>query len=94
MTNNNEITAVMFRKERDGGILAVFPYESWRHNRQITCYAHVGQHHSCIWEYVKNDTLPATQEEYKTLYQELVSLGYNLRVITTKYPSFSRMYKL
>ena len=37
MTNNNEITAVMFRKERDGGILAVFPYESWRHNRQITC---------------------------------------------------------
>ena len=43
----NEITEVMFRKEKDGSIYAVFPYISWLRNYEIMGYAHIGQHHSC-----------------------------------------------
>ena len=77
----NEITEVMFRKEKDGSIYAVFPYISWLRNYEIMGYAHIGQHHTCRWEYVVYCTKPAKPEEYKDLYNELVSIGYQLRVI-------------
>ena len=92
MNNNNDITAVMFRKERNGGILAVFPYDSWKHNYNVLCYAHLGQHAACRWEYVICNTKPAKPEEYKSLYDELVSIGYQLRVI--KRACHDKMYQL
>lgn len=92
MSNSNEITAVMFRKERNGDILAVFPYESWKCNYDVLCYAHLGQHAACRWEYVTSNTKPAKPEEYKSLYDELVSIGYQLRII--KRACHDKMYQL
>ena len=89
--NGNELTYVCFRKEEDGEILAVFPYLSYR-NYTIDCYAHWGQHHTCTWPYVLERTKKATPEEYKDLYNELVSIGYQLRVLHR--PMHRKMYQL
>ena len=90
-TNTNEITEVCFRKEKDGEILAVFPYISYR-NYKILCYAHMGQHSECTWPYVLEQTKKAKPEEYKDLYNELVSIGYQLRILQK--PMHRKMYQL
>ena len=92
MVTDTEKTAVMFRKEHDGQILAVFPYLSWSHNYEVTCYAHLGQHSGCVWEYVIQDTKPAMPTEFKALYDELTSIGYNLRVLLKA--NHNKMYQL
>ena len=79
------VTEVIFRKERSGKykgeITAVFPYildnyTDWT----MMCYVHVGQHSGgCLAWYL--DTVPASPEEYKELYDELTQIGYNLKVI-------------
>ncbi len=91
MRNNNELTEVCFRKEKDGETLAVFPYLSYR-NYTITCYAHIGQHHTCTWPYVQECTKKAKPEEYQNLYKELVSIGYQLRILQK--PMHRKMYQL
>ena len=91
MNTNNQITPVIFRKEKDGEILAVFPYLSYR-NYTIDCYAHLGQHHTCTWPYVRDCTKKAIPEEYKHLYNELVSIGYQLRILHK--PIHRKMYQL
>jgi hypothetical protein len=72
------ITQVQFRKYK-GEILAVFPYEI-SSNYSVTCYAHVGQHCSCIWN-INQFSKSAKPEEYKYLLNELKSLGYELAII-------------
>lgn len=91
MNTNNQITPVIFRKEKDGEILAVFPYLSYR-NYTIDCYAHLGQHQTCTWPYVQYRTKKANPEEYKHLYNELVSIGYQLRILHK--PMHRKMYQL
>ena len=71
-------TDVIFRKEADGAILAVFPYEI--HNGGLVmCYALLGQHSGCDYYYVLQKTKPT--DDYKDLYDELISIGYDLNVI-------------
>lgn len=79
-------TPVMFRMDKHGAhkeVTAVFPYEESTLGKPEyrTCYAHVGQHGACSWEWVLQKTRPATVEEYTPLKQELESIGYELRVI-------------
>lgn len=81
MEKDTEKTPVIFRKYRDGSIIALFPtlpgtLESW------TClsYEHVGQHRSAYYDGVIIDTKPAKPEEYKDLFRELKNIGYNLKV--------------
>ena len=70
----------IFRKESDGGILAVFL--DFVHGSRLDCYAHVGQHGTCSIDYVIKDTTPATPEERDPLYKELRLIGYdNLDVL-------------
>ena len=88
----NEITEVMFRKEKGGNIYAVFPYLSWQRNYEVMGYAHMGQHQSCQWDYVIEKTKPAKPKEYANLYRELSSIGYRLKVI--KRAQHKRMYQL
>lgn len=92
MVTDTEKTAVMFRKEYDGEILAVFPYLSYMCSYQITGYAHIGQHCHFPWEYVEKDTTPAMPEEFKSLYDELTSIGHNLKVLLK--PNYHKMYRL
>lgn len=71
---------VIFRKEKGGSIFAFFPYEIADYNKNMTCYAHIGQHSAMNPDYILS-TKPATPEEYKDLFQELVSIGYDLKII-------------
>jgi len=71
-------TEVMFRVE-EGGVLAVFPYDIEDMQGNCGCYAHVGQHSACSYEYVLKNTKPA--QHYEDLKNELESIGYNLEVI-------------
>ena len=82
-------TDVIFRKE-NGITLAVFPYEI--HNKYSTpCYAHVGQHSGCDYDYILKYTKPT--DDYKDLYDELISIGYDLNVIKRRnYDKYLKSY--
>lgn len=64
-------------------ITAVFPEVQWDNWPSLMCYQHIGQHGGCTAEWVRNETRPATKEEYEPLLRELTELvGYNdLKVI-------------
>ena len=71
------MTTVIFRTEKDGQTLAVFPYEINDHKGNVTCYAHLGQHSGMDLAYMKQTT-PC--QDFAQLKSELESLGYNLLV--------------
>jgi hypothetical protein len=75
------IVKVQFRKFK-GEIIAVFPYII-ETSTNIMCYAHIGQHSSCIWS-IDSFSKPAKPEEYKDLLSELQSIGYNVQVINRR----------
>lgn len=79
------ITKVVFRvdttKYHRGTVYALFPHISATWQGHCESYQHVGQHspadyHGCI-----KTSRPAKESEYKPLFDELTSIGYNLRVI-------------
>ena len=75
-------TDVIFRKWKDDGqIIAIFPHEEWNlEGTECASYMHIGQHSGCEYKFVLMQTVPATSEEYKELYDELTGRGYNLQV--------------
>ena len=79
MTQDTEQTRVIFRKFKDGDILALFPYLS-EGGAAVESYMHVGQHSSADYNGCIRRTKPATPEEYKDLAAELESIGYNLLI--------------
>jgi hypothetical protein len=74
-------TDVIFRKEKENSILAIFPYILWNLSGDVACYAHIGQHGSADYNYCIQKSKLAKPEEYKDLFTELESLGYNLNII-------------
>lgn len=60
---------VIFRKERDGDVTAVFPTTVAGYNL-MQCYAHVGQHSGCSFDWYRS-TKPAKPKEYADLLAEL-----------------------
>ena len=71
------MTKVIFRKFRDGEIIALFPQEpadciGWL----CMSYMHTGQH-AAATPYLMYDTKPAMPWEYADLYNELKSIGYD-----------------
>lgn len=75
-----EQTKVVFRKYKDGSILALFPSTGYG-LCLIESYMHIGQHGGADYNGCILDTKPATPAEYQELKTELESLGYNLKVI-------------
>lgn len=73
-------TVVIFRKYRDGQILALFPYDIETDEGHVNSYMRIGQHGAASLECVK-DTKPAKENEYNGLCHELTSIGYDLKVI-------------
>lgn len=69
-------TRVIFRKDSHE-VTAVFPDETDR--GLFGCYAHIGQHGSCSYEWYRT-TKPATESEYAALKRELESAPYNYRL--------------
>lgn len=81
---------VIFRKFKDGEILALFPYMN-EGNYKINSYMHVGQHGCADYNTCMQITSPANETEYEDLKQELTNIGYNLDI---KNKAFRRlMYK-
>jgi len=82
MKKDNYITEVVFRKFKDGTIIALFPYEfSDRNGYFCISYMHLGQHSSTDYTHVISKTKSVKEDEYNSLLRELESIGYNLIVI-------------
>jgi dimeric dUTPase (all-alpha-NTP-PPase superfamily) len=74
------MTRVIFRKFKEGDIIALFPDNACTQNIcDCESYMHIGQHGAASVSIV-NWTKPASKEEYQTLYQELISIGYDLEL--------------
>lgn len=78
MTNHDR-TIVIFRKFRDGDVIAIFPEipATNTKNNQYHSYMHVGQHGACDLGIIRT-TLPASPTDYAALQQELTARGYDL----------------
>ena len=68
---------VIFRKYRDGSILALFPEIEFCPG-YCSSYMHIGQHSAARYEHCIESTKPAKEEEYKPLLEEILSIGYDL----------------
>lgn len=79
----------IFRKFKDGSIIALFPYDFY--NRfdvdSITSYMHVGQHGEADYSHILTITKLATEEEYKDLLLELEDIGYEIEPIEKRHLS-------
>ena len=79
-----ETTKVIFRKYKDGEVIALMPEEKWS-DGCVTSYLHIGQHSGADYNKVMYNTKPATADEYASLYSELKIVGYShLQVIQRK----------
>ena len=87
--NRSELTLTYFKVLPEGDVLALFPYEKWDDNGNIASYQHVGQHGGAS-PALLHELPPATPEQYKDLYNELLSIGYSLNVKTLPWLHFKR----
>lgn len=91
MKKDLDQTVVIFRKYKDGDIIALFPCLK-ETDYCCTCYQHIGQHGVADFIIVRTMTKPATPEEYSDLFEELTHhFGYNLKV--QKKASYRKMCK-
>ena len=95
MEKDNFVTEVVFRKFKDGNVIALFPYNIENYNGDIVSYMHVGQHDIADYNLVVNNTKIATEEEYKELKNELENnMGYVLKVIRKRnYNKYIQNYR-
>lgn len=71
-----------FKGDYNNQVTAVFPYVTETCS-DVACYAHVGQHSTCCFDYV-GISKPATKDEYLPLKKELESIGYEVNVINKR----------
>lgn len=72
-------TRVIFRKFKDGDVIAIFPDIFGSSTYDMLSYMHVGQHGACDCGIVQRTKL-AIIEDYASLQKELSSIGYNLQI--------------
>lgn len=70
-------TKVIFRKYRDGQIIALFP--EFKEKNGVLSYMTVGQHGMADYNVIRA-TKPAKPTEYSSLLNELQYIGYNVRI--------------
>ena len=80
-------TRVVFRifpKKEGGDVIALFPAIAGTVGKPWTCssYLHIGQHGFADLHGLTRVLRLATKAEYKDLAAELVSLGYDLEIVT------------
>ena len=82
MKQDKELTRVIYRKFKNGEIIALFP-QIKETNYCVLSYMHVGQHGSADFDQVVRITKLALADEYKELHNELTNqVGYTLDVRT------------
>ena len=76
MITKQDFIPVIFRKFSDGEVIAIFPCDLGT-DSPYTCnsYLYIGQHGSCDPQGLIRITEPCTPDEYKDLYEELLSYG-------------------
>lgn len=72
-------TTVIFRRFKDGEIIALFPYEIVTKRGEIQSYMHIGQHGGAD-PFIIHETKLASPIEYADLQRELESIGYVLDI--------------
>lgn len=72
---------VIFCKE-EGGIIAIFPHTKWDRVGNLTAYD--GQHGPVSHSYFQSLPIIQDPKEYLKLKNELLSLGYKLKVLNGK----------
>jgi len=84
MKKDTHKTDVIFRvdktKDFENTIFALFPHIK-EHNNSVLYYQHIGQHSTADYDHCIKTSKLATENEYKNLFIELESIGYNLNVI-------------
>lgn len=84
------MTKVVFRKWKNGDIIALFPDDVDPHDGTVTSYMHIEQHGATDYAGVIADTSLAQEDEYKDLLNELKAIGYtDLRVVQRARPKFT-----
>jgi len=78
-------TKVIFKKFPEGDVIALFPDLPGTNNPYKDClsYCRIGQHSSASLDL--SGLKPAKESEYKDLYNELVSIGYDDLEIVRKF---------
>ena len=74
-------TTVIFRKYRDGSVIALFPAIPADPEGHCSSYIHVGQHGAADPSHVIANTRPARPDEYADLQDELIAIGYVVRPV-------------
>jgi hypothetical protein len=76
-------TKVIFRKYKDGQIIALFPEIPWNTcTHTVSSYMHLGQHGGADYAETIPITQPACKNEYQGLLTELETIGYTkLRIV-------------
>ena len=72
---------VVFRKWRNGDIIALMVDIPWDEYGHVTSYEHIGQHGAASYYLVQAHTTAAKPAEYADLMRELVSIGYDLKPV-------------
>lgn len=88
MTDNQtepEVRVVFRKHNEDKQIFALFPDEphDWDGFYCIS-YAHIGQHSAAKYTLCVNNSVPAKEEEYASLKEELESEPYNYKLRVVK----------
>jgi len=76
-------TKVMFRKDWNGDVYALFPEIAATVGNPAHClsYQHIGQHCAADYQLCIRASKPAKSAEYAELFAELTTIGYSLEVI-------------
>lgn len=82
---------VVFKKDkRDGEIVAILP--NIPHGLMIPMYSHFGQHSTCDYGWLLVHVTSATENEYKPLLKELMSVYRNCKLrILKRLPSYKKI---
>lgn len=84
------MTKVVFRKWKDGEVIALFPDDTDQYDGTVTSYMHTGQHSAADYRYVISTTYPAREAECQNLLAELRAIGYDdLRIVQRACPRFN-----
>jgi hypothetical protein len=82
----------MKKKDWNGDIVALFPYEVNDNKGNVMSYAHQGQHSGANYNHIVNNSRLAIPSEYQNLKNELINdIGYKLLVVKRR--NFARYDK-
>lgn len=79
MKRDTQKTKVIFRKFKEGDIIALFPELKHYPDGSVESYQHIGQHGAADMGII-SITKPVKPEDYQELKRELEFIGYNLDV--------------